>query len=555
MATWNYLNTPEVQQYKKDHHYGDGIDVGRIATGVATGGYSEVARAAETAGKKLYGNSLGSTDASKIDEDRQRALDMYHQREAQLANTPPEVRAQEASAPGDVVYHDPGAVERANATLADAAPEVKVGQMAPVQQVQSRDVQAAQAGYDKVGGAQINTSQAQQARGMQSDYLQTLQQRANGQGPSVADASYQGKLADMQRSVLGAAATARGNDRSYARLQAMQQLGDQSRRAAMDSATLKATEAQGALGALGSGLHDVRTTDLGQATTQAQLDQQAALQGQTVGADVSKFNAAATTEAATGSANRDLTGQTTNAGAVNARTMDQAKLQADVDAGNAGRTQQNSQYNATAQTGVSTTNAAAANTRATDTAHQQLGAATTNQTATAGNNQYNATQRQTAQVQTIGARQNDQQILGGQQQTASDAAAGSTKSAIDAAEKDKDRRAKTADAVISGAATLGVGALTKSDRRTKTDISRDSDREVDDALKKIELYQYRYKDPSDGTGVRHGPMAQDLEKDPILRSVVSAGPDGKKVVDTSALALVMAGLTARKLRELDSRRA
>lgn len=52
-------------------------------------------------------------------------------------------------------------------------------------------------------------------------------------------------------------------------------------------------------------------------------------------------------------------------------------------------------------------------------------------------------------------------------------------------------------------------------------------------------YSYKYKQPDRfGQGTFYGPMAQDLEKTPVGRSVVRQSPDGTKMVDTSRLSLV-----------------
>lgn len=56
-------------------------------------------------------------------------------------------------------------------------------------------------------------------------------------------------------------------------------------------------------------------------------------------------------------------------------------------------------------------------------------------------------------------------------------------------------------------------------------------------------HSYEYKDPSSpgaAPGVHFGPMAQELERDPVGRSAVTTGPDGKKMVDTPRLTMALA---------------
>src|SRR5262249_49852372 len=118
----------------------------------------------------------------------------------------------------------------------------------------------------------------------------------------------------------------------------------------------------------------------------------------------------------------------------------------------------------------------------------------------------------------------------------------------DAAQKAGDRALMSS--LLSAGAALGVTLL--SDRRAKTEIRKESDRDVDDFLGALEAYSYRYKEPGSpgaAEGTQHGPMAQDLEKSAIGRSVVRTGPDGAKRVDTDRLTLALAGVLARVAKE------
>lgn len=67
-------------------------------------------------------------------------------------------------------------------------------------------------------------------------------------------------------------------------------------------------------------------------------------------------------------------------------------------------------------------------------------------------------------------------------------------------------------------------------------------------------YSYNYKDPQAvgaGPGMHYGPMAQDLEKTPIGASVVQAGPDGTKKVDTQRLTMANTAALAEQQRRMD----
>jgi len=124
--------------------------------------------------------------------------------------------------------------------------------------------------------------------------------------------------------------------------------------------------------------------------------------------------------------------------------------------------------------------------------------------------------------------------------------------------------------IIAGAAqTLGTVATAASDIRAKRDIRpasaetgdayravfgrRDQGREdPGDTFRSLTPSRYAYKDPErHGEGEYIGPMAQQLEKTPAGRTVVSEQPDGTKAVDTSRLSLMSAGEIGDLRRELD----
>lgn len=71
-------------------------------------------------------------------------------------------------------------------------------------------------------------------------------------------------------------------------------------------------------------------------------------------------------------------------------------------------------------------------------------------------------------------------------------------------------------------------------------------------------YSYRYRDPDApgaDAGTFYGPMAQDLAKTPVGRTVVQRGADGKLAVDTGRLSLVNSGAISAHQREIDGLKA
>jgi hypothetical protein len=75
-----------------------------------------------------------------------------------------------------------------------------------------------------------------------------------------------------------------------------------------------------------------------------------------------------------------------------------------------------------------------------------------------------------------------------------------------------------------------------------------------DTIRHAPGYSYQYRDPAAlgaQPGTHYGPMAQDLERTPMGRSVVSTGPDGMKRVDTNRLSLVNTAALNAQQQEID----
>lgn len=94
-----------------------------------------------------------------------------------------------------------------------------------------------------------------------------------------------------------------------------------------------------------------------------------------------------------------------------------------------------------------------------------------------------------------------------------------------------------------GAGAAGAGAAVASDSRGKTDIK--ANKETQAFLNALTDNEYRYKDtskPGTAKGTHYGPMAQDLAKTKMGRTVVIDGPDGMMVDSSRGFLLALSGL-------------
>jgi hypothetical protein len=102
-------------------------------------------------------------------------------------------------------------------------------------------------------------------------------------------------------------------------------------------------------------------------------------------------------------------------------------------------------------------------------------------------------------------------------------------------------------------AAAGVASVAMSDRRVKTDVRDPDIRDLQDFLGNTKGKLYRYKDPKhpgQRAGENYGPMAQDLQKSKIGRTVVVEGPGGL-YVDTGRLALADHAALAELARDVE----
>lgn len=490
-------------------------------------------------------------------------------------------------------FSDPGAATTYEPERVAGPRSVQVGEMAPVERVQSRDValpgEAARADFERFGGAQLQTAPAEAVRSRQEGYLGMLEQRAAGRSPSVAEASYLAKLGDAERSALGAASRARGSERGAARLQAIRDVSEGTRRAALDAATLRAGEMASAEQALGTGLGGVRGQDIGQATTQAELQQGAGLQTQRIGAETSQFNAGAANERTALQVRTDAENAAraqeaglAGAAAANTRTMSEAELRAGVEAGNITREQAAGEINArmgneAAAAGADATNrrseftsagktaADAANTEAANKRASEIAAGKTSAS------QFSATQAQGAATTNQGAGLTAAQLEEQRKRGLASGALEAGGQAIQVSQAELDRkaameRAKAAqpkepsfkdkligtglNIVSQGGAAYLTGEKKESDRRLKTDIHPVGGDEIDDFAEQLARATagYRYK------GSDHeetGQIANVLEDSKIGDQIVGKDDRGMRYLSMPEYDTALGAVVGRLHRRLE----
>ncbi len=108
----------------------------------------------------------------------------------------------------------------------------------------------------------------------------------------------------------------------------------------------------------------------------------------------------------------------------------------------------------------------------------------------------------------------------------------------------------------SGLAALGGLAFLASDERLKKDIEPGG-KDLGAFLDALSSNKYKYKDEKHGKGEFYSPMAQDLEKTPVGRSMVEDTPEGKMVNYSRGLGALLAGLadTHQRVKKLEGKGA
>lgn len=115
------------------------------------------------------------------------------------------------------------------------------------------------------------------------------------------------------------------------------------------------------------------------------------------------------------------------------------------------------------------------------------------------------------------------------------------------------QRAGVINAITGIAGGVGGGLIARSDENSKKNIKPESG-EVNELLESIEPYAYEYKNKSDGDGEFLSPMAQDLEKSEIGKSMVIDTPNGKVVDYGKGFGAIMAIQSAlnKRLKNLEA---
>ncbi len=227
--------------------------------------------------------------------------------------------------------------------------------------------------------AKLDTTAANESRGVQGEAIAATRDALSGKAPSVAEMQLKNSTNAAIARQQSIQAGARGLSMAGARRQFAQNASRLEADQAQSGALLRAQEISAARGQLGSLGTDVRGQDIGQSTTQAGLKQ-----------DASKFNASA-----------DQSANQFNATADNTRALAGAAMSQDVNKTNAAQTAATSQFNAGAQntralaqagmdTDVSKLNVSMANARDTEQARLNTGISQFNAGSNTATSQFNA---------------------------------------------------------------------------------------------------------------------------------------------------------------------
>jgi len=448
--------------------------------------------ATEAAKQKV--EDLKSQGSSVAPADMQLALDQYRDAIGQARAQYTQILGHEpAPSPSEVLSLPTGSTVDPNA----------VTQVAPAQRLQA----AMQAGT-RVSSTVLNTGQADQARAQQQQNIADLQATSQGQGAGQQAAAARLKLALMRSSeaASGRAAQARGSERRGLRREA----NIENSRAALEGALGLEAQAQqermGAQGQLGQQLQATRTTDVDVAAKKADLDQQRkTLQSQLDAAraanDQNAINSINTRMAELDQRTRELNAQAANTAQARKEEQAFAGQKTDIDRG--------------LEVSRLTEEQRVGNERL------KLDASKAAQDAAQGLLTENARQEQLAFAREqlrIAASQADRQFWG-----------------------------QLISSLLSGGAAVGAAAVT-SDLRMKENIEPVRQGDLNQLARAVRdsLATWTYKQGrGEPEGEHAGPMAQDLEKTRLGRTLVRERADGVKQVDMTRLATLLAAATVR----------
>lgn len=420
--------------------------------------------------------------------------------------------------------YDPNADAFDNAQTADA--ERMFAKQA--QDAQGRAAPTAKAASlgnaNLASAAAINQTPQAQFRNQQQTLAGQLSAQAAGQGPSLAmNQLRQGTDRNIQQA-MAMAASQRGANPALA----LRQLGGQvvmaNQQAASDAANLRAQEQMAAREQLGGVLSGARTQDIGLATDQAGLTQQAALANQGAKNEFAAQQAQMQQQAALANQQAALQSRQLN---------DQASQFYN------NGVMQSSQANRDAQIALE-------NLRV----QNALGVNAANAGAYASAGQ--------ARGNVVGGIGQGLATAFSDENLKTNVKDGET-AAASTLDKVKETVTQLTDdnkfepgfrgegkaigmglgQLFKGMGSSGAGAVAASDEELKENI-KGGDGSLQGFLNAIKAKQYEYKDPKFGEGTHVSPMAQDLEKTPLGDSLVIDTPQGKMVDYAKAGGLMLA---------------
>ncbi len=363
--------------------------------------------------------------------------------------------------------------------------QMQAAQMGPAAQAQASQAQAAQA-----GNADISQSRAQQQAN-----LAQLQAQAAGTAPSAASvaAQRQGELNLAQQNALMASRGTGANvGAALANIQRTGETGAMNLAANLQAN--KIAEQQQAQQTLGSALATSRGQDIGLGTANAQLAQQAALQNAALGTQVGLANVGAQNQVAAQNAQLAQQAAAQNIGVQAAAGQQLNAIGAQTAAGMAGLTEDQAR---------SVTQAQQAGQQLT--AQQQQWAAQLAQ----ANAQMAQQKSQFEQQMSFEQNQANNQFLGG---------------------------------ILGGIGSIGAKIITGSDKNLKKNIKPDVKNQIDEFMESARGVSYDYKNPEHGEGQHISPLAQELAKSSIGKSMVIDTPAGKMVNYGAGFGAVLAAL-------------
>lgn len=477
---------------------------------------------------------------------------------ADLVNTNPYIADKGTRTSGTSI----GKAREINAPRLAATQGVNAATVGDVERVVGPSLGAA----ERFNASRLDTAGDSAYRQRQLDFANSLSEAAAGRGPSIAGLQLQQGLEASQRAQMSAVAGARGLSPALAQRLAMRQGAALQQQTNIESAKARLAEALEARKQLGDVITQGRAAELGIASQNASLEQQAA-----------QVNAAAANERAVQSGELGLRADLANQQAVQQRNTQQAQLTQDASTQTAQMVNSRELNQANLIQDANKANQGAFNTAnaqqlQSNTGIRQQSIQSGGQVAAAGASaagaigaaQASAYGNITAeQIRTDGANYRNDTGLAvglGQNESASGAA-------YDQSNTGANRGAAGDNAdFITGTTTAAIGASrgdgsegksldVASDVRLKKNIVPTSEGELQDFLDTLHAMNFEYRNKKLGEGKVTGVMAQDLEKSKVGDEVVEE-KGGRKFIDMKkglSAALAAQSQMNERLKRLEGR--